>query len=64
MKSLASAIATGIAAALAQFSWGLLEAYGYEPNADGDAEAGSSDDARTSEQREADIRLLSCHGYL
>lgn len=65
MKWLASVIVTWTVTALQQFSWGLLEAYGYDPKAD----AASSDnpgadlDRRTPEEREADIALLVSHGH-
>ena len=63
MKWFASVILNGFSAALGQFSWGLMEAYGYDPKASDASTDEAGKDMRTPEQRETDIALLSCHGH-
>jgi len=63
MKWLASIVLDGLRWSLDQFSWGLLEAYGYEADASDGMKADSDCDKRTPEEREADIICLMCHGH-
>jgi len=63
MKWLATAITASVASALEQFSWGLLEAYGYDPQAAESAVDDTDSDQRTPKEREADIALFASTGH-
>jgi len=63
MRWLTSYVSAAVAAVIQQYSWGLLEAYGYDPYAKPSAADDDGFDRRTPGEREADIAMLSIHGH-
>jgi len=55
-----SSVSSTVMSALQQFSWGLLEAYGCDAEADGRA-SDEAADVRTPEERDANFVMLASH---